>query len=121
MRPNTDEMKFIGAAGTPPPDDPIFTGKVVIDAGNKVPSTFTGAAMPTKNAPDNKEFREKLKAYLSDKWGVDDARFAEIEDVEWDVIKQVENNIYFFRGLIDDNVKACACYLGFYKSNAIKK
>lgn len=113
-------MKFIGSAGTPPPNDPIFSGKVIIDAGNKEPSEYAGHSWPTTNAPDNKEFREKLKAYLSEKWGVSDERFAELEENQWETIKQVENNIYFFHGLVDDNVQACACYLGFRKRNAIK-
>ena len=119
MRPNTSEMKFVGASGTPPPTDPIFSGKVIIDAGNKVPSEYTGQKMPRTNVPDNKEFREKLKAYLSEMWGVSDERFAEIEDSEWKTIKQVENFIYYIHGLVEDNVKACACYLGFRKRNAI--
>lgn len=118
---NAENEEFVGSRGTPPPNDPIFSGRVVIDAGNKVPSSFVGKPLPTKNAPDNKEFREKLKAYLAEKWGVDDAKFDEIQDKEWKIIKQVENNIYHFGGLVDDNVQACACHLGFYKCNAIKK
>lgn len=114
MRPNTNEMGFIGAAGTPPPTDPMFGGKVTIDAGNKVPSRYEGRKFPTTNAPDNKEFRDKLKAYLAEKHGMSDEKFAELEDREWRTIKQVENNIYFFKGLVDDNVEACACYLGYW-------
>lgn len=120
MTSEADKNKYVGASGTPPPTDPIFSGKVIIDAGNKVPSDYSGQKMPTTNAPDNKEFRDALKAYLSEKWGVTEEKFAEIEENEWETIKQVENNIHFFHGLVDDNVKACACYLGFRKRDAIK-
>lgn len=120
MRPNTDVMEYVGASGVPSPNDPIFAGRVVIDAGNKVPSEYTGGARPTKNAPDNKEFREKLKTLLSEKWGVTEVQYAEIEDSRWKTLKRVENNIYYNRGLMDDNVAACACYLGFQEKNAIK-
>lgn len=120
MRPNEQEMAYLGASGTPPPDDPMFSGKVIIDAGNKVPSDYKGKPMPKNNVPDNKEFREKLKAYLAERWGVTDEQFAKLEDTEWETIKRVENFIYHERGLMDDNIKDCACYLGFYDKNAIK-
>lgn len=76
--------------------------------------------MPKKNVPDDKEFREKLKAYLAEGWGVTDEQFAQLEDTEWKTIKRVENFISYERGLMDDNIRACACYLGFYDKNAIK-
>jgi len=120
VRPNEQEMEFLGASGTPPPDDPIFTGRVIVNAGNKVPSEYDGMLWPRKNVPDNKEFREKLKACLAERWGVTDEQFAQLEDTEWKTIKRIENFIYYERGLVDDNVKACACYLGFYDKNAIK-
>jgi hypothetical protein len=121
MTTESEKNKYVGSRGTPPPTDPIFCGKVIIDAGNKVQSDYVGKPRPSQNAPDNKEFREKLKAYLSEKLGVSDERFAEIESNEWKIIKQVENNIYYRGGLVDDNVSACACHLGFYTRNAIKK
>lgn len=121
MRPDTSKIGFIGAAGTPSPTSPVFSGRAVIDAGSTEPSAYSGRPMPTTNAPDNREFREKLKAYLADKWGVDDAKFAELEDEKWKRIKAIENNIYFFGGVVEDNVIACACHLGFRIANAIKK
>ena len=115
--PDAGDLPFMGASGTPPPDDPIFHGGVIISGRDSVCREYNERERVYKNVPDNREFREKLKIRLHDKWGVSDKEFEEIEDEQWDVIKIVENFIYYCRGRVYDNTLACECYLGFYKSN----
>ena len=120
MRPDAVKESFVGCMGTPSPDDPIFTGKAVIDAVNTEPSDYVGKTMPMTNVSDNKEFREALKKYLVEHHGFNDDTFSAIEDEQWKIIKSVENNIYYEHARIEDNVMACANYLGYNEDNELR-
>lgn len=115
MRPNTDEIEYVGSYGLPPPDDPMFGGKVIVSSGNTVSSkSNTYETRPKQNAPDNAEFRNALKEYLVGNGFITEDDFKPLEEREWKKIKIVENHIYYFRGELKPNVESCACLLGFY-------
>lgn len=116
MEGEANKNAYVGATGVPPPDDPMFNGRVIISAGNHVVSNshFEGN-QPTQNAPDNKEFRDKLKQLLVSEGYIREDEFDGIVERNSRKIKRVENFIYYDHGEMDVNVRYCAVFLGYYK------
>lgn len=115
MESENDRSKYVGSSGVPPPNDPMFSGKVIISAGNHVVtnSRFEGNK-PTQNAADNKEFRDALKSILVSGGYIDESEFGGIVERRWKTIKRYENYIYYYHGEVDVNARQCAVCLGYY-------
>ena len=110
-----DKNKYVGSSGVPPPDDPMFNGRIIISAGNHIVSNsrFEGNK-PTQNAADNKEFRDSLKNLLVREGFIREDEFDGIVEHRWKTIKRYENYIYYYHGELDVNVRQCAVCLGYF-------
>jgi len=119
MEESVDKSKYVGSSGVPPPNDPMFSGRVTISAGNHVVngSKFEGNK-PTQNAPDNKEFRDALKNILVSGGFIAEEEFDGMVERRWKEIKLYENYIYYHHGEVEVNAKQCAVCLGYFHKKA---
>jgi len=116
MEASVDKSKYVGSSGVPPPDDPMFSGRIVVSAANHVSSgSRLGGRRPTENAADNKEFRDSLKSILVKEGYIAEDEFDGVVERQWKAIKRYENYIYYYRGEVDVNARQCAVCLGYFR------